>query len=347
MSEQTSNTEDFQESDSTEAPEDDTRSIEELFHAALTDPDEDALWVAVSALQSRTSLEALQQRRQGCTSENKRLRDYIARELSKLELPEALLHTALAHPDDDAIWETVATHVRALAQAVFERARQLCMSESARERLVGAGILGQMGRPDETIQEESVKVLLGMLEREQDPGVLYSVAVALGHRKDPRAIPLLIQLKNHPNKNVRYGVVHGLMGYEDERAIQALIELSADEDSAVRDWATFGLGSMIDIDTPAIREALVARLTDEDPDTRAEAMMGLAHRHDERAVEPLVAHFKDRWYSGALFEAAGELGDPRLYPVLVEWQDKWDEEKTGVYEKLEEALEKCQPAPDA
>jgi HEAT repeat protein len=55
-------------------------------------------------------------------------------------------------------------------------------------------------------------------------------------------------------------------------AYEVLIELNADVVPYVRDWATFGLASQIDAD-----------LTDPDPDTRAEAVCGLARRGGPRA----------------------------------------------------------------
>jgi hypothetical protein len=154
----------------------------------------------------------------------------------------------------------------------------------------------------------------------------------------------LVHLKNHPDAAVREGVAYGLSTYEDERAIATLIELSVDVDSDVRDWATFGLGSMIETDTPAIRDALLARTTDEDGDTRGEAMVGLARRHDKRVVEILLAELEAGWYGSLLFEAATEIADPRLYPALVELREGWDEDKIWPYNLLEDAIEACQPA---
>jgi hypothetical protein len=87
----------------------------------------------------------------------------------------------------------------------------------------------------------------------------------------------------------------------------------------MRDWATFGLGTQIDTDTQEIREALFARVFDEDEVTRGEALVGLARRNDGRIVEPLIrelARYPNTEYLSYSLEAAEELGDPRLLPVL-------------------------------
>jgi HEAT repeat protein len=208
---------------------------------------------------------------------------------------------------------------------------------------VGAGILGQLGLPETTFHEESVSILVSMLDHEQEPCVLNSIAVALGHRADARAIEPLVRLKNHPDEVVRFGIVCGLLTLDDERAINTLIELSTDVDSDVRDWATFGIGSMIETDTPEIRAALLARTIDEDADTSGEALVGLARRHDERAVDLLLKELEAGWNGSLLLEAATELADPRLYPSLVKLQEEWDEAKSWPYSMLEEAIAACQP----
>ena len=84
------------------------------------------------------------------------------------------------------------------------------------------------------------------------------------------------------------------------------------------------------MDTPEIRAALSARVIDEDMVTRGEALRGLALRHDERALEPLIAELdvmcaKDadnRLGDDTLLEAAFYLGNPRLLPVLLHMQDE-------------------------
>src|SRR5262249_16743405 len=53
-------------------------------------------------------------------------------------------------------------------------------------------------------------------------------------------------------------------------------------DESVRDWATFGLGQLIERDTPKLRAALLVRLEDPDEKTRIEAVRGLARRGGRR-----------------------------------------------------------------
>jgi HEAT repeat protein len=106
-------------------------------------------------------------------------------------------------------------------------------------------------------------------------------------------------------------------------AIKALIELSRDKDSDVRDWATFGIGTMIDTDTHEIREALLARVTDPDDDTRGEALVGLARRKDERVLEPLINELTGESVGLLAIEAAEELGNPRLGPALLSLKEAW------------------------
>jgi len=64
-----------------------------------------------------------------------------------------------------------------------------------------------------------------------------------------------------------------------------------DVDDSVRDWATFGIGSLCDIDTPELRDALAARLADADEEVRGEAVVGLATRGDNRAIRAIVQAF--------------------------------------------------------
>ncbi len=225
---------------------------------------------------------------------------------------------ALTEPDEVTAWEAVATlHYRGTKE-VFDAACQLCGSECPNERTLGANILGQLGIPNRSFPTKSVNLLIQLLGTEEDEDVLDAICVALGHLHDPRAIPALSFHKTHPSANVRFGVVFGLSGFEDQMAIESLIELTTDQDDRVRDWATFGLGSQINADTLDIRAALFERASDDDEATRGEAFVGLARRKDQRIIEPLVKELRQYPVAECNYsiEAAEELADPRLLPVL-------------------------------
>ena len=87
---------------------------------------------------------------------------------------------------------------------------------------------------------------------------------------------------------MREGAADALAGREDERVFDALVELTADPEPGIRDWATFALGTLSPQDTPALRDALAARLDDSDDSTRIEAVHGLALRGDTRALDAVL-----------------------------------------------------------
>jgi HEAT repeat protein len=94
---------------------------------------------------------------------------------------------------------------------------------------------------------------------------------------------------------------------------------------------------MIEVDTPEIRGALLARLGDDDGDTRLEALAGLAAREDERAIEPLIRELESSRASRVTVEAARDMGDTRLHPALAHLATWWDVDA----DLLAEALDSC------
>ncbi len=188
-------------------------------------------------------------------------------------------------------------------------------------RDLAAQVLGQLGWTTPAFPGEQAAALQAIADHEKDPRVLATVACAFGHLGEPYGDEWLLSMRGHPDLHVRHGVAFGLGGRTGDGAIDALIALSADREPAVRDWATFALGTLAPQDTPALRDALAARLDDPDEDTRLEAVHGLAVRGDERAKEPaleLLAAGADEgvWHRHLLRETADLLaestGDPRF-----------------------------------
>ena len=165
-------------------------------------------------------------------------------------------------------------------------------------------------------------------------------------------IEALVKLVEYPEADVRHAVAMSLTK-DHPLAIQALITLSADADSLVRDWSTFGLGQQIETDTPEIRDALAARLDDEDDDVFYEAIYGLAIRGDVRVVPALLSgrelHGSDTNLSISLINAGKLIGDPRLLPLLLEEKKEWNEAcmdnetDAELYQDLLTAITRCTP----
>jgi HEAT repeat protein len=122
--------------------------------------------------------------------------------------------------------------------------------------------------------------------------VLCSTLHALHYLDIAGAEPRLLPLLGHESADVRYGVTIALLTIESDLAVNMLIRLCEDSDRDVRNWATFGLGSQIEMDSEAIREALLRRVADPDNETRGEAFVGLARRRDKRVVAPLVVELR-------------------------------------------------------
>jgi HEAT repeats len=232
--------------------------------------------------------------------------------------------------EDDRVhraWEAIHELQKRHASAgTLQKAVALCSSIVSNERRVGAGVLGQFGshHPERPIfLEERFQTLKLLIERELAPTgdatVLVEALHAMAHTSDLRQVDIALGLIEHPLPRMRYATTHMLIaGKEDERTIAALITLSADTNALTRDWATFGLAQQMEQrDTPEMREAFIARLSDPDRETRTEAILGLALRKDLRVVQSLIDALGDDEPSSMHYKAAWVLACPGLCPALL------------------------------
>ncbi len=250
-----------------------------------------------------------------------------------------------SNSDEDQYWDDVWAVQKHGTRDVLDRADVLGRSLCPHERRTGAAILGQLGvrlGAAPVFSDERLDSLLDMLAVECDDQVLASILSGLGHLKRAEAVgPVLAHLA-HPNDDVRYAVVHALLTHTDPRAIAGLITLSRDEEVSVRDWATFGLGSMVEVDTPELRQALVDRLDDEDGDTRVEAMVGLGRLRDPRVLLNLQADLAAGLAGPMELEAVTLIGVPELLPLLVALRGRDDVDQAD----LDAAILACTPRSD-
>lgn len=265
----------------------------------------------------------------------------------RAEADHWIAHARAAEPGGDDYQEAVMALHRRGDRATFEAARALLDADEPPARALAADVLGQLGVPERTLPEACFAALTDRLRREEHPAVLAALAHNLGGLEQPGAVGAVLPLADHPDPDVRYGAVRGLMGHDDPRAIDALIALSADPEPDVRSWATFALGSQTEVDTPALRAALMARLDDDalDAEIRGEALVGLA----ERGVDAIVDHVARALSAGLdplAVEAAGLLGAPALLPALKALRAHPEMTVHFRSVTLDDAIARCDPEAD-
>ena len=272
-----------------------------------------------------------------------------------------LIQLALSQDEEEnEYFDTLAVlHFRGTRE-VLDVARELCRSVIPKERHVGVDILGKLGdsvrilrdahralADDQTngclrdhnadivcqlnevigdaqeFPEEVVPVLLQVLAEEEIDDILKSLAHALGQYTgyDQAVIEALVRLAGNDIEAIRHATAMSLGGVDNPLAIDTIIRLTLDEDDLVRDWATFSLAKLTDADTPEIRDALAARLDDEEDDVFGEAIYGLARCGDQRVIPALLSARRlqtaENYRYQALISAGKLIGDPRLLLALL------------------------------
>jgi hypothetical protein len=243
--------------------------------------------------------------------------------------------------NDERYWGIVDSIAELTFTESFTVVQTLCASDSAAYRRIGADLLAQIGprsfeqHPAEV--EVAVDELLHLTSPEEDEDVLCSAIIAAGSlRRDSLRRAVLTNV-HHTSVKVRIAVSIALPSLanagvrhdgrwidaaEDPAVIGALVALSRDPEAAVRDFATFALGSQLDANSDNVREALAARLHDSDLPTAGEALVGLARRQDPRALAMVLEQLGHLRLTGHVVEAAAELADPSALPMLLELREE-------------------------
>ncbi|WP_084259732.1 HEAT repeat domain-containing protein [Microtetraspora malaysiensis] len=166
---------------------------------------------------------------------------------------------------------------------------------------------------------------------------------------DERVLFPLLRFAADPDADIRWQVARGIpVGVDPlpEDAVRVLLALMRDPDAEVRDWATMKLGSRAENDTKEIRDAFVERLDDPGANTAGEAAVALAIRHDPRVLPTLKRVLATPDVGNLYVEAAAELGDPELLPLLERLKtDGWPDDDEPRHQALDQALQACASRP--
>ncbi len=249
-----------------------------------------------------------------CAMTEERAHAPIAEVLGRL-----IAEATSAVTDDDGYWNAVRALQRFDRADVRRLVEPFAESEDPRMRALLPDALRGFAHEDDAFAAELALRLADMLPGEHDGMILASIGYALGETGQPTAVAAMLPFAGHPDAEVRNSVVASLLTHSDARAIETLIMLSRDPDDHVRDWATFALGSQLGepgdpgfVDTPAVRDALFARIDDTHDDTRWEAIVGLAMRRDHRVLSTLVREVEGDCELSMLMGAARCMAAPEL-----------------------------------
>ncbi|MEL1245784.1 hypothetical protein AAEO56_16040 [Flavobacterium sp. DGU11] len=216
-------------------------------------------------------------------------------------------------------WDNIAALRKRPNREVFDKSILLMQSENARFREIGINVSAQLGIPPRPFYNETLKLYFDLLSGENEPAVLSTLLYAIGHNNDKLThsqIQTLVSFKDFRDSFVREALVNALLGVEDAIAIYTLLYLSEDTAASVRNWATFGIGTLVDSDNEMIRAALWKRVSDRNIDTKFEAIAGLAKRKDIRIKDIIEKELLSGDYQSLLFDAITDLGDIHFLPIL-------------------------------
>ncbi|HTJ70996.1 MAG TPA: HEAT repeat domain-containing protein [Actinospica sp.] len=269
--------------------------------------------------------------------------------MSTLPLPPDLLARLLDYDEDD----------EQSSDAHFDRMEEVFAALDSTENRVGLA-RAFWAEPDEAVRALGFDLLAVQAHRfnwhvqpliEAADAVPLDGAARVGVRlrraaanalacivDDERVLGPLLRFARDEDPVVRWQVARGIpVGVDPlpEEAVDVLTAMLRDEDSDVRDWATFAL-AVRENDTPELRDALARLLFDADEDTAAEAAYALARRKDPRVLPVLERALKQPSVGKLYFEAAAALADPALLPTLLELRDAG-----AVDEELERVIEAC------
>lgn len=221
-------------------------------------------------------------------AENERVCDYVAEALA--HFPQAInASNALIH------WRE-----RQGLSAEFPGAKMPALEE---ETLA-------LNTPDAELATMSVEALLAKLNQvgTNHWRVRQSAVTILGERRDPRAIPALLEALKDENSHIRWSAVRALSAIEGNKVVPGLLAALRDEEMTVIDAAAEALGRI----GKGAQPGLIRALNERRPEVRGAAVEALGRLGNSKAVRPLRKLLNDRARSAITGRRISELAAEAL-----------------------------------
>ena len=235
---------------------------------------------------------------------------------------EKIFGRLLNNKTQKTFWENIREIRSRPTKKVYQYAYKLSNSSLEKEQIIGIYVLAQLGYHPRMNKKKTLKLYFDLLKTNPTPKLLEALLSSIAHNNDSLSksyISELIKFRYHNYSDVRFQLTLALSGIEHEKAIETLIFLSTDKHSDVRDYATWSLGTQLDINSEKIINALWNRITDSDESTRFEAIYGLSKRKDIRIKEMLKKELEDINNNGSqILESIEELNDPEFISLIKE-----------------------------
>ena len=270
---------------------------------------------------------------------------------------DRLIHLALAHGAAPRGRAAIALLQGRGTPEMLARIEALLRSTSVRRRVLGLDIAAQLRAPGHVHDYEAAPYAIETTQAmfvdslaDRDPRVVRSAISGLGHQPLAAALPALLAHLRHPDLRVRFALAYTLGSYPGPEATAALMHLAVDRDDLVREWATFGIGTLSEADDDAVRTLLWTNAHDPYRDVRGEAVVGLARRSDPRVIELLKTRLLDDDCRVYELEAAEEMPSAELLEPLQRLRDD-AEQRLDIdpfwHRHLLEAIDACALVADA
>ena len=215
-------------------------------------------------------------------------------------------------------WNFISELRQRKTEDIFEKSISLTKSENINEKNIGINVLAQFGFPRKH-KRRILKTFFNLLKTEKDKNIISSIFYGIGHNNEnlsEKQIEQICIFKNHKSINVKFSLISAILSIEQNQAIETLIQLSNDKNSDIRDWATFGIGTQIDVNNENIQKALWNRINDKDIDTKNEAIVGLAKRNVIGINEIIKTEIIGNEFNTLIFEAIEYTKDKELLNLV-------------------------------